>query len=192
MSNQPHIGTAEWESLMRHAKRRAQTLTKNDPESEDIAQEAMAQLLEVKSWPDNPEAWLSTTIYRRVADLYRARKRKENPKFGNAVVAGARVGEQVEENDEDDSDRMDSGLVDLLIEPFLHTSHIAIVRDMIAQIQSTLSERELLLLTGSYEGLSNQELADMFGYASAASVRQTIMRARQKIDDIRVSYRNNQ
>lgn len=190
MNNKPEIGANEWESLMRLATARSRKLTQNDPDADDIAQEAITQLVALNEWPQNPEAWVTTTVTRRVADWHRARARKNKKIAGEALIAGAQVAKKPgKPNDEKDDDKADESFTEILIAPFLHTSHVAFMRDMLDQIHQILSERELLLLVGSYEGLSAQELADMFGYASAGSVRQTISRARQKIEEVRLNYR---
>ena len=61
------------------------------------------------------------------------------------------------------------------------TSELVFLRAAVRDMRDQVSDKEWELLLASYEGLSHQEIADVLGYASAATVTQTLSRIRKKL-----------
>ena len=130
------------------------------PDADDIAQEVVAAYLEaVQRGPiENPEGWANRVAGRRIAD----RKRE---------------GWTFELPTEDDSQR---SLMSFLADGVM-TSNQAILRETAARLLPLLDEREKELVTLVMLGYTNQEIADLMGYANADTAKATLSRKRREL-----------
>jgi len=175
-----NLNDAQWQHLYKVALKRAKNLMRGDAEAEDVAQSAMLGLLQTDPWPDNPEAWLMLTVQRRMYDLDAARERLQQalqPEVGYTVEG------------EGQEALADEVIARKAITPFLHTSYQVAVKEFLEKAMAVLTQNEAQLLVGSAEGMSHAELAQKYGYASAATVTQTISRARKKLTEIQEERR---
>jgi len=175
-----NLNDAQWQHLYEVALKRAKNLLRGDAEAEDIAQSAMLGLLQTDPWPDNPEAWLMVTVNRRKQDLDAARDGLQQALQPQRVYNAEGQGQEA---------LADEILVRQAISPFLHTSHQVAVNEFLKKAMAVLTQSEAELLVGAARGISRAALAQEYGYASAATVTQTISRARKKLKAIQEERR---
>jgi len=161
----------EIKELMDYANKRAARQTSNVDWAEDAVAEAFARLTALGYWPENPKGWISTVVRNILID--RSRQKFEADRVQIALPA-------------DNSSESDGASVDL--DAFVvdvvrarRTSEMAFLRAAVRDMRNQVSDKEWELLLASYEGLSHQEIADVLGYASAATVTQTLSRVRKKL-----------
>lgn len=135
---------------------------------EDVVQEVLLRfaaldLDEILNW----EAWVTTATKNRCSDVTSAAERHNNQPIrphvdgdGHAADLATRIGMWV-----------------------VGPSAAAIHPLMLAHVMEALSDRERLVVTRHLDGWSNAEIAEEFGYASAASVAVTVSKAKRKMRD---------
>lgn len=173
--NDRDLDQEQWKHLHGVALKRARSLMRGDEEAQDIAQSAMLGLLKAEPWPDNPEAWLMVTVSRRCFDLRDARSELHKAIQPEVLFNG--------EGNQDEA-LADEAIARKAIKPFLHTSYQVVIKDFLERALKVLTKREAQLLVESANGMTHEELAKAYGYASAATVSQTISRARKKLTAI--------
>ena len=176
-----NLNDAQWQHLYDIALKRAKNLMRGDAEAEDIAQSAMLGLLQTDPWPDNPEAWLMLTVKRRKFDLDEARGGLRQALQPQVIYNADGEGQEA---------LAEEVLARQAIAPFLHTSYQVAVKDFLEKAMAVLTQREAQLLVESASGMSHAELAKQYGYASSATVTQTISRARKKLEAIQEERRD--
>jgi len=131
-----------------------------DAELEDVAQEAIARLLEEDPAPNDWRAWLN-----RVAR--------------NTAVDVGRHAARFDEKDGPEADQ-DQLLRDFVLR-VLSTSEAGMIEAGMAFVTSDLTGRDREMLLASVNGASNAELAEDFGLASPEVVAQTLYRIRRRL-----------
>jgi RNA polymerase sigma factor (sigma-70 family) len=159
------------------AAARAKKLPRAD--AEDVASRAVTKLFEQVPFPDNPDAWVTTTAQRMAIDVLRAQKRARKRGLGNgdadepegkaAVAAFVRTGTPV-------SAAVDRDAVD----------RIWLV------LEQSLSPREIELLKLTDEQVPQDEIAELLGYKNANTVKSTLVRIRRRIEDELEQFRLDQ
>ncbi len=156
--------------LMDYAHKRAQQQTRNVDWAEDAVAEAFARLTALDYWPDSPQGWITTAVRNIIIDRSRLKFEADRVQLPSPI--------NVQENSEPNID-FDSLISDLM--ESRRTSELVFLRTAVRNMRDQVSDKEWELLLASYEGLSHQEIADVLGYASAATVTQTLSRIRKKL-----------
>lgn len=155
---------------MDYAHKRAQQQTRNVDWAEDAVAEAFARLTALDYWPDSPQGWITTAVRNIIIDRSRLKFEADRVQLPSPI--------NVQENSEPNID-FDSLISDLM--ESRRTSELVFLRTAVRNMRDQVSDKEWELLLASYEGLSHQEIADVLGYASAATVTQTLSRIRKKL-----------
>lgn len=143
-----------------------------DPDTaEDVAQEALARLLQQDVEPANVEAWITTVTKRLVIDLGKAEARRPPPV--DVEVEGVRA-----------------------LQAFLAHGMPVSAAGMAgrnldgiwARLDEVLSDREKELVARIAAGDSYEEIAADMGYKNAASVRTTVKRLRRKVETVTADH----
>ncbi len=156
--------------LMDYAHKRALQQTRNVDWAEDAVAEAFARLTALDYWPDSPQGWITTAVRNIIIDRSRLKFEADRVQLPSPI--------NVQENSEPNID-FDSLVSDLM--ESRRTSELVFLRTAVRNMRDQVSDKEWELLLASYEGLSHQEIADVLGYASAATVTQTLSRIRKKL-----------
>ncbi len=156
--------------LMDYAHKRALQQTRNVDWAEDAVAEAFARLTALDYWPDSPQGWITTAVRNIIIDRSRLKFEADRVQLPSPI--------NVQENSEPNID-FDSLISDLM--ESRRTSELVFLRTAVRNMRDQVSDKEWELLLASYEGLSHQEIADVLGYASAATVTQTLSRIRKKL-----------
>jgi RNA polymerase sigma factor (sigma-70 family) len=160
----------EIKALMDYARTRAMQQTANADWAEDSVAEAFARLSALSYWPENPKGWISTVVRNILID--RSRQKFE---VDRVQIPAAASSTEIDEAGLD----LDAFVVDVL--RARRTSEMAFLRAAVSDLREQVSDKEWELLLASVEGVSHQEIADVLGYASAATVTQTLSRIRKKL-----------
>jgi len=167
----PHMpNSLEIKELMAYARKRAMQQTRNVDWAEDAVAETFARLSALSYWPENPKGWISTVVRNILID--RSRQKFEADRVQIPVANNST------EHDGDNLD-LDAFVVDVL--QARRTSEMAFLRAAVRDMREQVTDKEWELLLASVEGVSHQEIADVLGYASAATVTQTLSRIRKKL-----------
>ena len=156
--------------MMDNANKRARQQTRNVDWAEDAVAEAFARLSALDYWPDNPQSWITTAVRHIIIDRSRLKFEADRAQLPFPINAG----------ETSDANIDFESLVAELMES-RRTSEMAFLRAAVRDMRDQVSDKEWELLLASYEGLSHQEIADALGYASAATVTQTLSRTRKKL-----------
>ena len=155
---------------MDYANKRARQQTRNVDWAEDAVAEAFARLTALDYWPDSPQGWITTAVRNIIIDRSRLKFEADRVKLPSPINA--------QENSDPNID-FDSLVSDLM--ESRRTSELVFLRSAVRNMRDQISDKEWELLLASYEGLSHQEIANVLGYASAATVTQTLSRIRKKL-----------
>ena len=160
----------EIKELMDYARKRARQQTRNVDWAEDAVAEAFARLSARSDWPDGPKGWISTVVRNIIIDRSRQKFEADRVQLPSPINA---------EETSDANIDFESLVSDLMASR--RTSELVFLRAAVREMRDQVSDKEWELLLASYEGLSHQEIADVLGYASAATVTQTLSRIRKKL-----------
>ena len=164
----PHLpDSLELNDLLGYARRKVNSMTRNPEWADEAVAEVFSKLAGLPYWPEHPYGWISVALQNKIYDFSR---RKD---LQNRVDLVA--GNQANSTDNADFNPMERILL------MQNTSQTFFLKQLLREVKDSVSERELELLLAVAEGLSHQEIADMFGYASAASVSQTLFRLRDRL-----------
>jgi len=173
MSDQPisdHKDPEHLKMLLSYAYDRALHQTRNHDWAQEAAAEVMAKLVARPTWPENERGWISAAILNCIIDRTRL-------KFERDRILQAQI--PVKENPSGPD-----GALDEIIAGYVQaqrTSEYAFLRQLARDLEDQVSVKEWAVLMAAMDQCSNQEIADLLGYASAASVAQTLSRVRKKI-----------
>jgi len=156
--------------LMDSARKSARQQTGNVDWADDAVAEAFARLTALGYWPDNPQGWLRTAVRNIIIDRSRQKFETDRMQLPSPAKAGETANTFIDFE----------ALVAELMES-RRTSELVFVRNAIRDMRDQVSDKEWELLLASFEGLSHQEIAVVLGYASAATVTQTLSRIRKKL-----------
>lgn len=163
---------AAWSRSLAVAMR--QGLSRHD--AEDVAVDALERLWRQPQLPDNLDAWVTTVTKNLVVDARRAAAARPplrpgeapaEPAGRRAVVVFLREGEPVSAQ----------GMQELVI------------AQVWAELEKSLSPKEMRLLGLLAAGASHEEIAVELGYGNARSVTTTVNRIRSKITDVAADIR---
>jgi len=160
----------EIKELMDDANKRARQQTRNVDWAEDAVAEAFARLSALDYWPDNPQGWITTAVRHIIIDRSRLKFEADRAQLPFPINAGETSDANI------DFESLVAGLMESR-----RTSELVFLRSAVRKMRDQVSDKEWELLLASYEGLSHQEIADVLGYASAATVTQTLSRIRKKL-----------
>lgn len=160
----------EIKQLMDYANKRARQQTRNVDWAEDAVAEAFARLTALDYWPDSPQGWITTAVRNIIIDRSRLKFEADRAQLPSPANAGESTDATID---------FDSLVSDLM--ESRRTSELVFLRSAVRNMRDQVSDKEWELLLASYEGLSHQEIADVLGYASAATVTQTLSRIRKKL-----------
>jgi RNA polymerase sigma factor (sigma-70 family) len=150
------------------------------PDADDVASFAVTKLFEQDPFPDNPDAWVTTTAQHMAVDRIRARKRERKRGLGaggdDLELVGKAAVAQFIQHGRPVSDAVDRDTVDRIW----------------ATLQRRLSAREFELLELTVEGMPQDEIAGRLGYRNADTVKSTLVRIRRKIEDEFETFRAEQ
>lgn len=176
MSSRPaiwQIPSAKVKDLVDYTEAQALRIIKDT----DWAQEAAAQVLEklakLEVWPQHEKAWIQTALKNALIDrkrLFDEKKRVDPPRIRNDKDPFA------EAADIDEFFRQ--------LASYQRTSETVFLTEIWRKLCDSMSEKEFLLLLAEKNGYSHKQIAEQLGYASAASVSQTLSRLRKKIQPI--------
>jgi len=167
----PHMpNSLEIKELMAYARKRAMQQTRNVDWAEDAVAEAFARLSALDYWPENPKGWISTVVRNILIDRSRQKFEADRVQLPSPINA---------QDNSDPNIDFESLVSDLMASR--RTSEMVFLRSAVRDMRDQVSDKEWELLLASYEGLSHQEIADVLGYASAATVTQTLSRIRKKL-----------
>ena len=159
----------ELTELLQYARRRVIQITKDPEWAEEAVASAFLKLSEQSEWPHHPKAWLATAMRNYVIDL--SRRKYNVDKIDNALGN--------DESSQAEDANSENFITDLI--RATNTSERFFSQEILRSIRDNLSEREFELVLAVAEGLSHKEIADLLGYASAATVTQTLARIRDKL-----------
>ena len=168
---------AHYQELISYARQQAKYLTSIEPLQEDAAAEAVARLFGLVETVKNEKAWLCSTMRNYIQSQHRL-------KFERDRVEQAKI--PLPSNLEGPDAELDAIITGFFQAP--RTSQQVFYRQMFEQLRKQLTDKQWLLLRASLDGLSHEEIAELLGYASAASVSQSLLRIRQKLEPVRADW----
>lgn len=152
---------------MEFARNKVKYITRNPEWAEEAVAEVFSKLATLPYWPENPHSWIAVALQNKIYDFSRRKHHKDRVDLG--------AGNQANSPENSDFNPMENLLL------MQNTSQTFFLKQLLRDIIDSLSERELELLLAAAEGLSHQEIADLLGYASAATVTQTLFRLRDRL-----------
>jgi DNA-directed RNA polymerase specialized sigma24 family protein len=150
--------------------------------AEDIAQDTVLAYLQASRAQviDNPAAWANVTAWRLARKIAKSGQQEERPSTDSDELP---MGQRWDLPD-DNPERM---AFMRFISDGQPTSAIGILRQQADLLMAQLDEqeREFVLLVAS--GYSQEEIADILGYANADVVKTTLNRKRKKLKDLAIN-----
>ncbi len=166
-----------YRNLILYARQQAKYLTPNEELREDAAAEAVARLFGLAETVKNEKAWICSTMRNYIQSQHRLKFERDRAQQAKIPLPSNLEGPDAE--------------LDAIISGFIEaprTSQQVFYRRMFEQLRNQLTDKQWLLVRASLDGLSHEEIAELLGYSSAASVAQTLSRIRKKLEPVRADW----